>query len=149
MRFFLPRELIEFEYFGSNKTDNEYGKKAESFQREIDFAFFAVNFGYCKSDYEALTPTEKAFIYKAWEDKKVMDGSQMYKSVYTAYYNCNRPKNKKALKLWTRQGHKADKAAVGDAIQTAKAADANDGNLWIDKIYKANGLKLPERRKNG
>lgn len=53
--FFLPRRLIEFEYFSSEEADQEYMEIAESYQKDIDFAFFVVNFGYSRSDYDALT----------------------------------------------------------------------------------------------
>ena len=46
---------------------------------------------------------EKAFIYKAWEEKIVADSYHMYNVVFTATYNVNRKKNKKALKLWRKQ----------------------------------------------
>ena len=38
---------------------------AEPYQKDIDFAFFVVNFGYSRSDYDALTPREIVFIRKA------------------------------------------------------------------------------------
>lgn len=53
--FFLPRRLIEFEYFSSEEADQEYMEIAEPYQKDIDFAFFVVNFGYSRSDYDALT----------------------------------------------------------------------------------------------
>lgn len=55
MPFFLPRRLIEFEYFSSDEADQEYMEIAEPYQKDIDFAFFVVNFGYSRSDYDALT----------------------------------------------------------------------------------------------
>ena len=44
---------------------------AKPYLEDMDFAFFVVNFGYTKKDYLALTPREKAFIYKAYENKTI------------------------------------------------------------------------------
>lgn len=115
----------------------------------MDFAFFAVNFGYSKRDYDELTPKDKAFIYKAWETKVVADTYNMYNAVFTATYNVNRAKNKKALKLWRKaKTHKADIETVKENIKIAKEVEAKEGRRWVELIYKQNGLKLPERREN-
>ena len=79
--FFLPSRLIDFEYLTS-EPDPSYDKLAEPFQKEMDFAFFVANFGYSKSDYESLTRKEKAFIYKAWENKLVSDNTYLYHAVF-------------------------------------------------------------------
>ena len=88
--FFLPRRLIEFEYFSNDEADQEYMEIAEPYQKDIDFAFFVVNFGYSRSEYDALTPREIAFIRKAWESKMVADSYNMYNAAFTAYFNANR-----------------------------------------------------------
>lgn len=146
MPFFLPERLIGFEYL-SNEPDPDYEKIAEPYQKEIDFAFFAVNFGYSKSDYEALTPREKVFIYKAWENKQVSDTTFLYNAVFTAMYNVNRGKNKRALKLWRKaQVQKADMKIVQNNLNTIFEIERNESEDWIELIYKKNGLKKPERR---
>lgn len=146
MPFFLPERLIGFEYL-SNEPDPDYEKIAEPYQKEIDFAFFAVNFGYSKSDYEALTPREKVFIYKAWENKQVSDTTFLYNAVFTAMYNVNRGKNKRALKLWRKsQVQKADMEIVQNNLNTIFEIERNESEDWIELIYKKNGLKKPERR---
>lgn len=135
--------MIDLEYFG-NEEDPEYSRIAKPYQKEIDFAFFAVNFGYSKSDYDELTPREKAFIYKAWENKTVSDSYMMYNAVFTATYNVNRKKNKRALKLWRKpKVHKADMEIVQENLAIIREVDAREGKGWIDLIYRKNGMKKP------
>lgn len=142
MPFFLPRCLIEYEYF-SGEPDPDYEKIAKPYQKEIDFAFFAVNFGYSKTDYEELTPKEKAFIYKAWEEKIVSDSYHVYNAVFTATYNVNRGKNKKALKLWRKaKVRKADMEIIQDNLKIIREVEQKEGTAWIEKIYRANGMKF-------
>lgn len=142
MPFFLPRRLIEYEYF-FGEPDPDYEKIAKLYQKEIDFAFFAVNFGYSKTDYEELTPKEKAFIYKAWEEKIVSDSYHVYNAVFTATYNVNRGKNKKALKLWRKaKVRKADMEIIQDNLKIIREVEQKEGTAWIEKIYRANGMKF-------
>ena len=142
MPCFLPRRLIEYEYF-SGEPDPDYEKIAKPYQKEIDFAFFAVNFGYSKTDYEELTPKEKAFIYKAWEEKIVSDSYHVYNAVFTATYNVNRGKNKKALKLWRKaKVRKADMEIIQDNLKIIREVEQKEGTAWIEKIYRANGMKF-------
>ena len=144
--FFLPARLIEFEYLGT-EPDPDYEKLAEPYRRDLDFAFFAVNLGYSKSEYGELTPREKAFIYKAWENKRVSDTSFMYNAVFTAVYNVNRGKNKRALKLWHKpRVQKADMETVRENMAVIQEVEAKEGKGWIDLIYQKNGLKRPERK---
>lgn len=142
MSFFLPSRLIDFEYFGGDEPDEEYEKEAKPYRDDIDFAFFAVNFGYSKRDYYDLTPREKTFIYKAWENKVISDTSSMYNAVFTAMYNVNRPKRKKQLKLFKKRStRKANVDTVRDNLSIVKEIDKKEGVSWIDKIYQANGVK--------
>lgn len=71
----------------------------------------------------------------------------MYNSVFTATYNVNRKKNKRALKLWRKaRTRKADMEVVHDNLAIIREVEAKEGKGWIDLIYKKNGLKKPERR---
>lgn len=142
MPFFLPRRLIEYEYF-SGESDPDYEKISKPYRKEIDFAFFAVNFGYSKADYEELTPKEKAFIYKAWEEKIVSDSYHIYNAVFTATYNVNRGKNKKALKLWRKaKTRKADMEIIQNNLKIIREVEQKEGTAWIEKIYRVNGMKF-------
>lgn len=115
---------------------------AEPYRRDIDFAFFAVNLGYSKKDYEELTPREIFFIRKAWEDKLVTDSYMTYNAVFTATYNVNRKKNKKALKLWKKSKvQKADIETVHDNLKIVNEVEDKEGKGWIDRILAANGMK--------
>ena len=119
---------------------------AEPYQKDIDFAFFVVNFGYSRSDYDALTPREIAFIRKAWESKMVADSYNMYNADFTAYFNANRPKRKKALKLWNKKKvKKADMEVIRDNLKIIRDVEKTEGTGWVDAIYKANNLP-PIRR---
>ena len=71
----------------------------------------------------------------------MLDMSMMYKASFTAYYNCNRPKRKKALKLFDRRSQRANVEAVENNIAIAVEVEAKEGNDWIDKVLYANGIK--------
>lgn len=145
MPFFLPGSLISFEYLSSD-PDPEYARVAEPYRNDMDFAFFAVNFGYSKNDYELLTPKERAFLYKAWEDRTVLQTTFLYNAVFTATYNVNRPKRKRALKLWRKaRTQKADMDTIIDNIAIVEEVEKTEGKSWIDRIYQKNGLKIPRR----
>ena len=107
----------------------------------MDFAFFAVNFHYSKDDYNALTPAEKAFIFKAWEDKTVSDSTMLRDAVLNAVSNAFRKKGKKFKKLWKRKQEKADLEIVRDNYKIIMEAEAKEGKAWIDKVLRANGLR--------
>lgn len=144
MPFFLPRRLIELEYLGS-EPDPERDAEAEPYRDSMDFAFFAANFGYSRADYDALTPAEKLFLVKAWEDRQLSISHMIYNAVFTATYNVNRPRRKRALKLWQKSRvRKADMEVIEDNLEVIREADKNDGTDWVRKIYEKNGLKIPE-----
>jgi len=105
-----------------------------------------VNFGYTKADYEALTPAEKLFIRKAHEDKTVGDSSLFEKAVEIAIGNtvC-RKKGKRALSLWHKQQRPADKAVVQKQIEIVKEVEEKNGKNWVQAIYEAAGIKMPEK----
>lgn len=93
---------------------------------------------------------EKAFIYKAWEEKIVADSYHMYNAVFTATYNVNRKKNKKALKLWRKQKiRKADMEVIHDNLRIIKEVEEKEGKSWVAQIYRANGLPVPRQKGGG
>lgn len=146
MSFFLPKRLIEFEYFGGGEPDKDYAREAEPYQNDIDFAFFAVNFGYSKADYEALTPREKLFIYKANENKIIADSYHIYNAVFTAFYNVNRPKRKRPLKLFRKGAKTADMETVRDNMKIIQEVDKIEGDSWVRRIYESNGMTYRRER---
>lgn len=137
----MPNTLIDFEYFGGSLPTKKEQEIAKPYQREIDFAFFVANFGYSKADYDAITPKEKAFIYKAWENKTISDSYLLYNAVFTAVYNANRPKRKKPLKLWKKRGQRiVDMETVDENLKIVKQIDQQEGDSWVRKVYQANNI---------
>lgn len=75
---------------------------------------------------------------------------QIYNAVFTALYNVNRGKGKRAIDpLRRKKVQKADRALIVENMKTIKQVEQTEGKGWIEKIYKANGMKLPERGKRG
>ena len=72
--------------------------------KERDLAFFVVNFGYTKQDYLDLTPRERAFIYRAWEDKIVRDSQLNHDATLLAECNARRKKGRSVKPLWRKKG---------------------------------------------
>ena len=117
---------------------------AKPYQRDMDFAFFAANFGYSKADYDSLTPREINFLYKAWENRVIADSYHLYNAVFTAVYNVNRPKRKRALKLWKKRStQKANMEVVQENLSIIREVEKKEGNGWVRKIYAANHMKFP------
>lgn len=108
----------------------------------MDFAFFAANFGYSKSEYEQLTPREVRFLYKAYEDKIVSESYRIYNAVYTAFYNANRSKRKRALQLFKKKPEKINKATAQENMNAVLESQKNDGD-WVRRLYEANGYVIP------
>lgn len=137
--------MIGLEYL-QGSSDAEYEKLAEPFHKEMDFAFFASNFGYSKADYNAITKKEQAFLIKAIETRIVSQTTLMYNAIYTAVYNAMRPKNKRALKLWIKpKTQRANMQTASENLRIVNEVEEKEGKGWIDQIYRANGMKRPER----
>lgn len=84
---------------------------------------------------------------KAWEDRTVSESYLMYNAVFTAVYNVNRKKGKRALKLWKKSKvRKADMDTVQENFSIVCEVEALEGKGWVDLIYQRNGSKKPERR---
>ena len=107
----------------------------------MDFAFFAVNLGYSKSDYYDLTPREAAFIRKKWEEKTVSDSTLLRNAVLNAVSNALRKKNARFRDLWKRLARPADKEKARDDIKAVLEIEEKEGKGWVDRVYKAAGLK--------
>jgi len=148
LSFFLPSRLIDFEYFETN-SDEGYPEEAKPYQRDMDFAFFAVNFGYSKIDYEALTPREAAFIYKAWENKIVSDTTHLRNAVLNAVTNALRKKGKKFSDLWQKKARKVNQEVVNENLEIMKQIEEKEGKAWVEKLYKANGFNGPIVKRKG
>lgn len=106
-----------------------------------------MQFGYTKADYNALTPTEKMFILKAYEDKVVSDSSVLAKAVSNAVYNTLRKKGKPPQKLWKKQPKQTNPEQRKAELAEILEADRKMGTAWVDAVYAANGRK--RRKKVG
>lgn len=140
MSFFLPGRLIDLEYLKGD-SDPEYEKIAEPYRNDMDFAFFAVNLGYSKSDYEELTPREVVFIRKAWEEKLVSDNTLMRNAVLNAVSNALRKKNARFRELWKKLAIPIDKERAEEHLKVVYEVEEKEGKGWLEKILSANGFK--------
>ena len=86
----------------------------------------------------ALTPREKAFIYKAYETKTVNQSTLLRDTVLNAISNSKRRRGTSVFKLWKKRAKKADISTVRDNMKVIAEIEKNDTG-WIDKIYAANG----------
>lgn len=145
MPFFLPRCLVELEYSGKGEVDPVKMKYLDKYSEEVDFAFFVVNFHYSKEDYEQLTPKDKMFIRKAFEEKIVRESTEMRNSVLNAVINALRKKNQKFVELWKKKQKPVNKGLVEKQIDIIMDIEERDGKNWVDAIYRANRMKKPER----
>ncbi|AAM79921.1 TPA: hypothetical protein ACQNWS_000919 [Streptococcus pyogenes] len=152
MPFFLPRRLVDFEYLGGSgdSTDVEYDRLASQYHKDIDFAFYFVNFGTTKSEFLELTRREKAFIRKAWEDKQVRESELMRNAVLNAVSNAMRKKSAKFVDLWKRQQQPANMEIVEAHLEIINKNIADEGKYWVDLVYQANNMTKPsEGAENG
>ena len=110
--------------------------KKQSLIQKNRLCFFCCHFNYTKADYNALTMREKAFIYKAWEDKQVCETSLINKAVSNAVSNVLRKKNSKAIPLWKRKPRKGNTENGKRLISEIKKIEKSQGTSWIDKFIK-------------
>lgn len=136
MPFFIPTRLVELEY-----TEEEPGEVISEFAEERDFAFFVVNFNYSKSDYEALTPKDKVFIRKAYENKVVKESTDMRNAVQNAISNAFRKKNSKLIPLWKKIQKKLNKEKAQDDFLLVQEIEEKEGKTWVDLVYEMNGIR--------
>ena len=150
MPFFLPRQLVEFEYFGNSEgeVDESYQALTEGYERDIDFAFFFVNFGTSKKEFMELTKRDKIFIRKAWEEKEVRESTFLRNAVMNAVSNAMRDKKQPFRELWTKKAKPVDFEVVEVNLMTIEESNQNDGFDWVAEIYKANGFNKPIERIN-
>lgn len=136
MPFFIPENLIELEYYKTENSDEITDENAELYADERDFAFFCTHFNYSRADYNALTPVEKAFILKAYENKVVEETTLIRNAVLNALVNSMRKKEKRFIELWEKKCEKADPETIEENIQIVNQASQNSNVNWIEKIYK-------------
>lgn len=97
-----------------------------------------------RAEFDTLTEKEKLFIRKEHEHKFIHNTTWMRNAVLNAEANLNRKKNKRFIELFP-QKLKADKKYNENAIQNILEMEKEKGKSWVDKIYKANGMKTPQK----
>ena len=111
----------------------------------MELAFFVVEIGMTKSEYEQLTETEKLFIRKRYEQKFINETTWMRNATLNAINNSFRKKNKKFIDLFPKKPQKADKEYNENAIKAILEIEEKNGKSWVEKIYRANGIKPPKK----
>lgn len=115
---------------------------ARDFSYEKDLAFFVVQTGLSRSEFDMLTEKEKMFIRKEHENKFIKDTTWMRNAVLNAEANINRKKNKRFIDLFPKK-NKADKEYNENAVKSILEMEEHNGKSWVDQVYKANGMKKP------
>lgn len=101
----------------------------------MDFAFFAVNFGYSKADYNALTLKERSFILKAYETKTVRESTLLRDAVYNAVNNAFRKKGKAFRKLWRKVAQAMTDEEFEDNLNTIRETEKAEKG-WIAELMR-------------
>lgn len=73
------------------------------FEPETKFAFFAANYGWTREQYESITPIERLFLIKEYENKVVRLSTLLQGAVELAVANVFRKKGKSRKKLWKKK----------------------------------------------
>ncbi|OLS39142.1 phenylalanine racemase [Bacillus sp. MRMR6] len=115
---------------------------ARDFSYERDLAFFVVQIGLSRAEFDMLTEKEKMFIRKEHENKFMKDTTWTRNAVLNAEANINRKKGKKFIELFPKK-NLADKEYNENAVKNILEMEATKGKGWVDLVYKANGMKKP------
>lgn len=113
---------------------------AKNFSYERDLAFFVVQIGMSRKEFDKLTEKEKMFIKKEHENKFISETTWFRNAVLNAEANANRKKSAKFIELFPKKQAKADKEYNEDAIQIILEMENKNGKTWVEKVYKANNI---------
>lgn len=108
----------------------------------MDMAFFVVEIGLSKKEFDSLTEVEKMFLRKAHENKFIKNKEWDRNASLNAEINANRGKNKQFVPLFPKS-NKADIEYNEIAIQNINEIEETKGKGWVDQVYKANGMQKP------
>lgn len=72
------------------------------YHTELDYAFFAVKFGWTREQYDKLTLVERLFIMKEIEEQTVRDQGILQSTIEIAISNVLRKKGKKYRRLFKK-----------------------------------------------
>ena len=81
--------------------------------------------------------------------KTVSENTHRRNAFLNAYTNANRKKNSRFIELYKKAQEKADKEYNQNAIATITEMEERDGKSWVDKLYRANGMKRKTKRETG
>lgn len=96
------------------------------FNRETDYAYFAVRLGWTPEQYGSLTPVQLAFVRKELEMRTVRDSEIMQHAVEVAVANVLRKKGRRLLELWKKVSPEHSEPPVKrDEFDALKAAFAS------------------------
>lgn len=110
----------------------------------MDFAFFAVNFGYSKKDYLSLTPAEKLFIMKAYENRTVSNSTLDEQAMELAVSNVFRKKGKQRQKLWKKKSHHMSVEESMMMYSEIMKIEEEQGKDWVRLVYENAGVRMPK-----
>lgn len=134
--------MTDYEYFDNSKSKTPAAlakqKKAILFSYEREFAFFSVNFGMARADFESLTEVEKLFFYKEYETKQVTFFTYARNSVLNGVINAMKKKTAKFVELFKKKQAKVDKGFNQKAVEVVNEIEKRDGKSWVQKIFKEN-----------
>lgn len=139
MWFFVQlTDKVKLKYFGS-KDKKEQEQDTDYFLEEM-LAFFVVNFNYTKEEFKQLTRKEVLFIYKAWENKMVLESTLINNAFFNAYINANRKQGTKAIPLWKEPNKNIkSKEDMEKVYRKLVEIDKEDKEKsWYKKIIQAN-----------
>lgn len=112
-----------------------------------EFAFFFVNFGTSYTEYIDLSDTQKAFIYKEYENKVISENTFFRNAVLNGVSNALRKKGSKFIELFevNKPVEEAEIEYLVYSSEILRQQESRGDLSWVDKIYEANGMKKPER----
>jgi len=134
--------------YNPTPADMKKAELAKSFRDEMDLAFFVVQIGLSPFEYRMLTEKEKMFIRKEHENKFLHNTTWLRNAVLNAEANINRKKGKKFIDLFPKKAHKVDKDYNENAVKNILGMEEKKGKSWVEKIFKANRVKSPEKGGN-
>lgn len=135
--FFVPIDLVKLEYLGVENENVQINEKSKRYEKERTLAFFVVNFGYTKKEFEQLTKLEIQFILKAWENKLVLETQLMANAFLNSHVNAYRKKGKKIIPLWKKNKKKSDVVLLKKQYENILEHEKTQSRDWVFKLYES------------
>lgn len=135
--FFVPIDLVKLEYLGVENENAQINEKSKRYEKERTLAFFVVNFGYTKKEFEQLTKLEIQFILKAWENKLVLETQLMANAFLNSHVNACRKKGKKIIPLWKKNKKKSDVVLLKKQYENILEHEKTQSRDWVFKLYES------------